>query len=100
MNGCSLLTFGDRDAPPPELTRLQPFIKHTPRVLAAGSYVVALAGCLLAGRTAVWIGVGVAIQGVLFYAFLVIRRSKIVDKLVGVNPDGSPDWQRKLLLGR
>jgi len=94
------MTFGDRDAPPPELKRLQPFIKHTPRVLAAGSYLVALAGCLLAGRAAVWIGVGLAIQGVLFYAFLVIRRSKIVDKLVGVNPDGSPDWKRKLLLER
>src|SRR5258706_3646598 len=94
------LTSGDRDAPPPELKRLLPLIKHTPRVLAAGSYLVALAGCLLAGRAAVWIGVGLAIQGVLFYAFLVIRRSKIVDKLVGVNPDGSPDWKRKLLLER
>src|SRR5258706_6153133 len=92
--------FGDGVAPPPELERLLPLIKHTPRVLAAGSYLVALAGCLLAGRAAVWIGVGLAIQGVLFYAFLVIRRSKIVDKLVGVNPDGSPDWKRKLLLER
>ena len=89
------MTFGDRDAPPPELKRLLPFIKHTPRVLAAGSYLVALGGCLLAGRAAVWIGAGLAIQGVLFYAFLVIRRSKIVDKLVGVNPDGSPDWSRR-----
>src|SRR5258705_7138503 len=77
------LTFGDRDAPPPELERLLPLIKHTPRVLAAGSYLVALAGCLLAGRAAVWFGVGLAIQGVLFYAFLVIRRS-IVGKLAGV----------------
>src|ERR1700704_104370 len=94
------LTFGDRDAAPPEFKRLLPFIKHTPRVLAAGSYLVALAGCLLAGRAAVLIGVGLAIQGVLFYAFLVIRRSKIVDRLVGVNADGSPDWKRKLLLER
>jgi hypothetical protein len=77
------MTFGDRDAPSPELKRLLPFIKHTPRVLAAGSYLVALAGCLLAGRAAVWIGVGLAIQGILFYAFLVIRRS-IVGKLAGV----------------
>ena len=77
------MTFGDRDALPPELKRLLSFIKHTPRVLAAGSYLVALAGCLLAGRAAVLIGVGLAIQGVLFYAFLVIRRS-IVGKLAGV----------------
>src|SRR5258706_15015184 len=94
------LTFGDRDASPPEFKRLLPFIKHTPRVLAAGSYLVALAGCLLAGRASVLIGVGLAIQGVLFYAFLVIRRSKIVDRLVGVNADGSPHWKRKLLLER
>jgi len=94
------LTFGDRNAPPPEFKRLLPLIKHTPRVLAAGGYLVALAGCLLAGRAAVWIGVGLAIQGVLFYAFLVIRRSKIVDRLVGVNADGSPDWKRALLLQR
>src|SRR5258706_2503 len=94
------LTSGDRDAPPPELKRLLPLIKHTPRVLAAGSYLVALAGCLLAGRAAAWIGVRAAIQGVLFYSFLVIRRSKLVDKLVGVNPDGSPDWKQKLLLQR
>src|SRR5260221_4932073 len=80
------LTFGDQDAPPPELERLLPLIKHTPRVLAAGSYLVALAGCLLAGRAAGWIGLGPSVQGVLFYAFLVIRRSKIVDQLVGVKP--------------
>src|SRR6266853_966189 len=94
------MTFGDRDAPPPELKRLQPFIKHTPRVLAACSYLVALAGGRLAVGAAVWFGVGLAFKGVLFYAFLVIRGSKLVDKLVGVNPDGSPDWKRKLLLER
>src|SRR5258706_15469626 len=92
------LTFGDRDAPPPEFKRLLPFIKHTPRVLAAGSYLVALPGRLLAGRAAVLIGVGLAIQGVLFYAFLVIRRSKIVGRRVGVKADGSPHWQRNVLL--
>src|SRR5258706_108838 len=92
------LTFGDRDAPPPQLKRLLPFIKHTPRVLAAGSYLVALAGCLLAGRAAAWIGVGLAIQGGPFYAFLVIRRSKIVDQLVGGNPDGSPVWEPQIPL--
>src|SRR5258708_17198797 len=94
------MTFGDRDAPPPELKRLLPFIKPTPRVLAAGSYLVALAGCLLAGRAAVLIGGGLAIQGILFYAFLVIRRSKIADTLAGVHPAGSPDWQRKPPLER
>src|SRR5258706_12142945 len=92
------MTFGDRDAAPPEFKRLLPFIKHTPRVLAAGSYLVALPGRLLAGRAAVLIGVGLAIQGILFYAFLVIRRSKIVDRLVGVKADGSPHWQRNVLL--
>jgi len=88
------MTFGDRDAPPPEFKRLLAFINHTPRVLAAGSYLVALGGCLLAGRAAVWIGVALRFKRP-FYAFLVIRRSKIVDKLVGVNPDGSPDWKQK-----
>src|SRR5258706_5997062 len=67
------MTFGDRDAPPPELKRLLPFIKHTPRVLAAGSYLVALAGCLLAGRAAAWIGVGPAVSSVPFYAVLAIQ---------------------------
>jgi len=97
------VTFGaDRSAPLAHARseRLRPLIKHTPRVLAAGSYLVALAGCLLAGWAAVWIGIGLAVQGVLFYAFLVIRRSKIVDKLVGVNPDGSHDWKYALLIER
>ena len=86
------VTFGaDRNAPlaHARFQRLRRLIKHTPRVLAAGSYLVALAGCLLAGWAASWIGIGLAVQGVLFYWFLVIRRTKIVDKLASANPDGS-----------
>jgi hypothetical protein len=48
----------------------------------------------------VWIGIGLAVQGVLFYAFLVVRRSRIVARLVGENPGDSPDWKRALLLER
>src|SRR5258705_3570881 len=91
------LTFGDRDAPPPEFKRLLPFVKHTPRVLAAGGYLVALAGCLLAGRAAVLIGVGLASQGIPFYAFPVIPRSKVRGTHVCVHADGSPHWQPKPL---
>src|SRR6266850_1847248 len=45
------LTFGDRDAPlaHPRAGRLRTIIIQTPRVLAAGSYLVAVAICLLAG---------------------------------------------------
>src|SRR6266581_2173386 len=62
------LTFGDRNAPPPyeEFKRLPPFIKHTPRVLAVGSYLVAFVGCLLAGWATAWICAGLVIQGALF----------------------------------
>jgi len=97
------VTFGaDRSAPLAHVRspRLRRLIVHTPRVLAAGSYLVALAGSLLAGWAAWWIALGLAIQGVLFYAFLVIRRTKIVDKLVGVNPGASPNWKYALLLER
>jgi hypothetical protein len=97
------VTFGaDRNAPLTHARseRLRGLIVHTPRVMAAGSYLVALAGCLLAGWAAVWVGIGLAVQGVLFYWFLVIRRSKIVDKLVSVNPAGSPNWKYALLLER
>ena len=97
------VTFGaDRNAPlaHARFERLRRLIKHTPRVLAAGSYLVALAGCLLAGWAASWIGIGLAVQGVLFYWFLVIRRTKIVDKLASANPDGSADWKRALMVRR
>ena len=97
------VTFGaDRNAPLAysRSQRLRALIVHTPRVMAAGSYLVALAGCLLAGWAAAWVGVGLAVQGILFYAFLVIRRSKIVDKLVGASPGGSREWKYTLLLER
>ena len=97
------VTFGaDRNAPLAHARseRLRGLIVHTPRVMAAGSYLVALAGCLLAGWAAVWVGIGLAVQGILFYAFLVIRRSKIVDKLVGADPGGSPNWKHALLVER
>jgi len=92
------LTFGpDRDAslPLPRFDRLKKIILQTPRALAAGSYLVALAACLLAGKSAWVIGLTLAIEGILFYAFLVLRVG-IVKKIAG----DAQGWRRPLLLRR
>jgi hypothetical protein len=76
----------------PRIERLKKFIVHTPRWLAMGGYLVALVACTLAGRAALWIGVALAIQMVLFYVFLILRTGW-VRKLAG----DSPGWRRSLL---
>ncbi len=89
------LTFGDRDAPlaHPRAGRLRTIIIETPRVLAAGSYLVAVAVCLLAGT---WlIGGLLAVEGILFYAFLVLRTT-----LVRTFAGDAVGWKRALLVRR
>ena len=71
------LTFGDRDGPlaHPRAGRIKAIIVETPRVLAAGSYLVAVTVCAFAGT---WlIGALLAVEGALFYAFLVLRRTLV-----------------------
>ena len=97
------LTFGpDREAPIAHARspRLRWLATHTPRVLAAGSYLVALAASLLAGRAAWWIAAGLAIQGALFYVFLVIRRRAFVDPLLRAGGSAPPSLGRRLLVER
>jgi len=89
------LTFGDRNADlaHPRADRLKAIIVQTPRVLAAGSYLVAVAVCVLAGT---WlIGVVLAVEGIAFYAFLVLRTT-LVARFAG---DAS-GWRRLLLVRR
>ena len=89
------LTFGDRDAPlaHPRAGRIKAVIVETPRVLAAGSYLVAVAVCALAGT---WlIGALLAVEGALFYAFLVLRRT-----LVATFAGNATGWRHALLVGR
>jgi hypothetical protein len=84
------LTFGrDRNAAldHPRADSLKRIIVQTPRVLAAGSYLVALAACLLAGKS-VWLSLALAVEGILFYVFLVLRT-----RLVGAPGSG---WRRSL----
>jgi hypothetical protein len=87
------LTFGDRDAAlvHPRADRLKAIIRQTPRVLAAGSYLVAVAVCLRAGTAL--IGALLAAEAVLFYAFLVLRIG-----LVRSVASGATGWRRLLLL--
>lgn len=88
------LTFGMyRGAAPldhPRSDRLKRIILQTPRVLAAGSYAVAFAACMLAGLAAWLIGLVLAIEGVLFYVFLVMRRRSAAAAQGG-------GWRRALL---
>ena len=87
------LTFGDRDAPlaHPRAARLKKMIVHAPRVVAAGSYLVAAAACAFAGT---WlIGAVLALEGALFYVFLVLRKT-----LVNSFAAGASGWRRSLLL--
>jgi len=89
------LTFGDRDAPlaHPRPGRIRAIIVHTPRIIAAGSYLVAAAVCALTGT---WlIGVALAIEGALFYAFLVLRKT-----LVASFAGNAAGWKRVLLVRR
>ncbi|HET7763926.1 MAG TPA: hypothetical protein VFK92_02435 [Burkholderiales bacterium] len=89
------LTFGDRNAPlaHPRAGRLKALIVHTPRVLAAGSYLVAVAAGAFAGT---WgIAAALAVEGVLFYAFLVLRRP-----LVQTFAENAAGWKRALLVRR
>jgi hypothetical protein len=87
------LSFGDRDASlaHPRADRLKRIIVQTPRALAAGSYLVAVAVCALAGA---WLMAALLIvEGVLFYAFLVLRVG-LVRKLAG----DAPGWRQRLLV--
>ena len=89
------LTFGDRNAPlaHPRAGRLKTIIIQTPRVLAAGSYLVAVIVCVFAGT---WlIGALLAVEGILFYVFLVLRKT-LVRTFAG-DADG---WRRSLLARR
>jgi hypothetical protein len=90
------LSFGaDRVAPldHPRPDSLRRIILQTPRVLAAGSYLVAVAVCLIAGT---WLASALlAVEGGLFYAFLVLR-VKLITTLAG----DAPGWKRELLLAR
>ena len=89
------LTFGDRNAPlaHPRAGRLKTIIVHTPRVLAAGSYLVAVAACALAGP---WlIGAALAVEGALFYLLLVLRK-----RLVQAFAGDRAGWKRALLTRR
>jgi hypothetical protein len=96
------LTFGNRSAPPQdeEFRSLRSFIEHTPRVLAVGSYVVALVACLFAGYATAWISAGLAIQGALFCVFLVFRQRTIVHRLVSATPGGFRSRMQALLSWR
>jgi hypothetical protein len=87
------LTFGDRDAQldHPRAARLKAIIVHTPRVLAAAGYLVAVTACAFAGT---WlIGAALALEGALFYIFLVLRKT-----LVNTFAAGASGWKRSLLL--
>ena len=89
------LTFGDRDAPlaHPRASRLKTIIIETPRVLAAGSYLIAVAVCLFAGT---WlIGALLAVEGILFYVFLVLRTT-----FVRTFAGNAVGWRRSLLVRR
>ena len=89
------LTFGDRDASlaHPRADRLKRIIVQTPRALAAGSYLVAVAVCALAGT---WLMAALLIvEGILFYAFLVLRVG-LVRKLA----DNASGWKQRLLVQR
>ncbi len=90
------LAFGrDRGAglPPPWSDRLHKLIVLVPRVLAAGSYLVALVACAFAGTWA--LALPLAIEGILFCVFLVWR-TDLVSALGG----GAPGWRRSLLSAR
>jgi hypothetical protein len=66
-------------AAPPRPVRIHFLIEHLPRVIAALAYGVAIVPCLLTGKSAaIWIGLGLLLQGVLFYRLLVRRRSLTV----------------------
>jgi hypothetical protein len=89
------LTFGGRDAPltHPRAGRLKAIIIHIPRVLAAGSYLVAVAASLFAGT---WlIAAFLAVEGILFYVFLVLRTG-----LVRTFAGNAVGWKRSLLVRR
>ena len=89
------LTFGGRDSPlaHPRAGRLRTIIVETPRVLAAGSYLVAVAVCLMAGTWVV--GAFLAVEGIVFYAFLVLRKG-----LVTTFAGDAAGWKRSLLVRR
>ena len=89
------LTFGDRDTPlaHPRAGRMKAVIIQTPRLLAAGSYLVAVAVCFRAGT---WvIGLVLLAEGILFYAFLVLRIG-----LVNTFARGGSEWTRAFLIRR
>jgi hypothetical protein len=89
------LTFGDRNAPlaHPRAGRLKAIIIQTPRLLAAGSYLVAVAVCFRAGT---WlIGLLLLAEGILFYALLVLRTG-----LVNTFASGGSAWTRAFLVRR
>src|SRR5262245_41300784 len=83
------LTFGDREAElaHPRAVRLKGIILQTPRVLAAGSYLVAVAVCVRAGTAL--IGALLLVEAVLFYAFLVLRL-----RLLRTVAGGGQDWRQ------
>jgi len=87
------LTFGDRDAAlaHPRAGRLKGIILQTPRVLAAGSYLVAVAVCVRTGTAL--IGALLAVEAVLFYTFLVLRI-----RLVRTMAGGEQGWRGLLLV--
>jgi len=89
------LTFGDRNTPlaHPRADRLKAIITQTPRLLAAGSYLVAVAVCFRAGT---WlIGLLLLAEGILFYVFLVLRTG-----LVNTFARGGSGWTRSFLIRR
>ena len=87
------LTFGERDSAleHPRAARLKGIILQTPRVLAAGSYLVAVAVSVRAGTAL--IGAVLAVEAVLFYAFLVLRI-----RLVRTMAGDAQGWRRLLLV--
>src|SRR5690349_13027983 len=91
------LTFG-RDRSPkadPEAERIRRIVVQTPRLLAAASYLVALAACLLAGSGAWLLSLALAVEGALFYGFLVLR-TRLVSWIAGE----AEDWRRPFFMGR
>ena len=75
--------------PHPRVQRIRWLIDHVPRAIAFLAYAVAISACLFSGKkAAVWIGLALLPQGMLFY-YALIRRRDLTSALVTRYPRAS-----------